>query len=145
MFFLLQNQFPSLVHISLRLLRILTKNQKKIKRQRALSTRRHASHFIEQRIILIKIQKQTLGMLRSRFQIQRFHAESSENFTLLAEMSSLTDTQNEIEDFLCRRNGHPAHSAHLGMRWSRWKKTSIMISCLAQRVSCVSVGLGLIS
>ncbi len=49
-----------------------------------------------------------------RFQIQRFHAESSENFTLLEEMSSLTDTTNENEDTGYRRGGHSAHSAHLG-------------------------------
>jgi len=33
-------------------------------------------------------------------------------------MPSLTDTQNENEDTGCRRGGHSAHSAHLGMRWA---------------------------
>ena len=49
--------------------------------------------------------------------MQRFHAESSENFTLLEETVLSHRHPNENEDTGCRRDGHSAHSAHLGMRW----------------------------
>jgi hypothetical protein len=66
--FFLQNQFPSLVHISLRLLRILNQKPKENKEPKS---------FVNTSISTLRTLNNIL----------------IQNFTLLEEMSSLTDTQ----------------------------------------------------
>ena len=128
------------IHVSLRVLRILNQKPKENKETKSFvntstSTLRTSLNNI---LILIKNTRTNVrnaSDLISNTKIScRFHGE---NFTLLEEMSSLTDTQNENEDTDCRRDGHSAHSAHLGMRW-------VPVAQMEEG-SCVSVGLTLIS
>ncbi len=102
---------------------------------------------IQQHLILIKIQEQTLETLLVWFQIQRFHAKSSENFTFLEEISSppsLTDTQTNWRYCLSWWAFSTCSSWKRWALWPWWKKAIIMGSCLVRPVSCVSLGLALI-
>ncbi len=90
-------------------------------------------------------------MLRNWFQIQRFHVESSENFTLLEEtVLSHRHPKRKWRYWLPPWWAFSTFSSSwkrwvpVAPRGTWWKKTIIMVGCLVRPVSCVSVGLALI-
>ena len=63
--------------------------------------------------------KQTLETLRTKISNTKISCRVKRKFHF-SRSPSLTDTQNENEDFGCRRGGHSAHSTHVGRGGLLW-------------------------
>ena len=110
------------IHISLRLLRILNQKPKENKETKSFVNTSTSTLRTSLNNILILIKNTRTNVQKcfvTDFKYKDFMPSQAKISLFSKKLSSLTDTQNEIEDTAYRRGVHSAHSAHLGMRWAR--------------------------